>query len=138
MVTLSETHPQPPHQRRYRPRKGGAMKRKHPNADAGYVRLAYAILVQAIIDAAAPFCTWRTDAVQPSAADVRSAQEFLASPAAHWLAARLGLSLKRIRRWMAARAARRRASEVAEPAPGRTPHGQSSRAAMKRTLRPRR
>lgn len=76
------------------------MSRRLQDADAGYVYLAYAILVQAISDAVAPLCTWRTDAVPPSAADVRSAREFLASPAAHWLAAQLGLSLKRIRQQM--------------------------------------
>ena len=78
-----------------RSRKQATQRRRHTVADAGCVRLAYAILVQAISDAVAPYCSV---APRLSAADVRSAREFLASPAAHWLAAQLGLSLKHIRR----------------------------------------
>lgn len=78
------------------PPEDSAISHRQQAAEVGYVRLAYAVLRQAISDAAASGWTWRTEAVSPSAADVRSAREFLASPAAHWLAAQLGLSLPRI------------------------------------------
>lgn len=66
--------------------------------DVGYVRLALAILMQAIRDARAPRTTCRSGLIQPTPRDVRSAREFLASPAAMWLAARLGLSPEHVRR----------------------------------------
>jgi|GEM_PF-4243130 len=66
--------------------------------DVGYVRLALAILVQAIQDACASGVTWQPGSYPPTVEDVQSAREFLASPAATWLAAQLGLSLEQIRR----------------------------------------
>ncbi|MGC8879820.1 MAG: helix-turn-helix domain-containing protein [Anaerolineae bacterium] len=65
--------------------------------DVGYVRLALAILVQAIQDACASGITWQPGAYPPTVEDAQSAREFLVSPAATWLAARLGLSLERMR-----------------------------------------
>lgn len=66
--------------------------------DAGYARLALAILVQAIQDACTPCITWQPGTYQPTVQDVQSAREFLVSPVATWLAARLGLSFERMRR----------------------------------------
>lgn len=66
--------------------------------DVGYLRLALALLMQAIQDACARRTTNRVGSFHPTPQDVRSAREFLASPAAEWLAAQLGLSLEDVRR----------------------------------------
>ena len=57
----------------------------------GYVRLALAILMQAVRDACAREVTRNTSSTRPTAADVRDAWDFLVSPAALQLVALLGL-----------------------------------------------
>lgn len=67
--------------------------RQHP-----YVRLAVAVLVQAVRDAGARHVTTNPDSAIPTAADVADARAFLAAPAALRLAADLGLHPGYVRR----------------------------------------
>jgi excisionase family DNA binding protein len=63
-----------------------------------YVRLAIAILVQAVRDAGARCVTTNPDSTMPTAADVADARTFLAAPAMLRLAADLGLHPGYVRR----------------------------------------
>ena len=66
-----------------------------------YARLATAILIQAVRDARAARVTTNPESTMPTAADVNSARDFLASPAALALAAHLGLHPGYVRRLVA-------------------------------------
>jgi excisionase family DNA binding protein len=68
---------------------------------APYVRLAAAVLIQAMRDATAARVTTNPDSTMPTPADVASARDFLASPAALTLAAHLGLHPGYVRRLVA-------------------------------------